>query len=44
MICDAMIMSLKIVEIDVEELWKNDYSFKKNIFTYLERKKLGNQF
>lgn len=37
-------MSPEIIEIDVEELWRNDYSWRKNIFTFLERKKLGNLF
>jgi len=36
-------MRLKI-EGDVKELWKNDFSWRKNIFTYLKRRKLGSLF
>lgn len=35
-------MIVEIIEINVEELWRNDYSWMKNIFNYVERKKLGN--
>jgi hypothetical protein len=31
----------KIIKIEAEELWNNDFSWKKNIFASIKRKKLG---
>lgn len=36
----SMCSGSKIITVDVEELWNNDFSWRKNIFSYLKRGKL----